>query len=79
MLVFNATGGHIRDGAQFVQFLGAYLAAALAADGNIIAPAGNPNHAIFLAQAPGNAAIDVVTGDPWRTSDTTRLALTIEA
>jgi len=79
MLVFSATGGHIREGDQGVQFLGAYCTAAIATDGNIIAPAGTPNHAIFLAHTPGNAVIDVVTGDPWRAFDTTRLALIIEA
>ena len=78
MLIFSATGGHIRDGARSVQFLGAYLTAVLALDGNIIAPAGNPNRTIFLAQAPGGATIDVVTGDPWRAFDTTKFELTIE-
>jgi hypothetical protein len=79
LLVFSATGGHIRDGAEFVKFLGAYFTAALAPDGNIVSPAGTPNHAIFLTQAPGNAVIDVVTGDPWRAFDMTKLTLTIMA
>jgi hypothetical protein len=78
LLVFSATGGHILSGSDAVLFLGPFLTGTLGKDGKIITPIGTPNTVVFLARGSGMATVDVVTGDPWRTFDTTTLALTIE-
>jgi hypothetical protein len=79
LLVFGATGGHIRSGADLVQFLGPFITGTLQNNGKVITPMGTPHTVMFLCRGPGQATIDVVTGDPWRTFETTTLNLTIEA
>jgi hypothetical protein len=78
VLVFGATGGHVRSGGDAVEILGAFLSSVLGDNGRILSPMGAPNAVLFLARRPGRATIDVVTGDPWRTSQTTTLDLTVE-
>jgi hypothetical protein len=79
LLVFGATGGHVRSGPEVVQFLGPFLTGTVGKDGKVITPMGTPSTVIFLARGAGTATIDVVTGDPWKTFDTTTLALEAEA
>ena len=79
LLVFVATGGHIRSGADLVQFFGPFINGILGNDGKVITPMGAPHTVMFFCRGPGHANIDVVTGDPWRTFETTPLTLTIEA
>jgi hypothetical protein len=38
---------------------------------------GAPNVIFFLARRPGQATINIVTGDPWRDTETTILKLTV--
>jgi hypothetical protein len=78
VLVFGATGGQVRSGGDAVEVLGALLTAVLGDDGRILSPSGAPNTVLFLARRCGRARIDVVTGDPWRTSQTIMLDLTVE-
>jgi hypothetical protein len=79
LLAFDATGGHIRSGPDLVQFLGPFIIGTLQNDGKVITPMGNPHTVMFLCRGSGQANIDVVTGDPWRTFETITLRLTIEA
>ena len=77
-LMFAASGGHIRSGAEVVQIIGPFLSAVLGTNGEIVSPMGPPNAIIFLAHHPGGATIDVVTGDPFHAPHTTPLHLTVE-
>jgi hypothetical protein len=77
--VFAATGGRIRSGPEAVQFLGPFLTATLGKDGKIIAPIGAPNTVMILARSPGQAIIDVITGEPWKNFDTTTLVIVIDS
>jgi hypothetical protein len=78
LIIFSGTGGHIRSGADVVELLGPFLTSTLTDDGQIISPMGTPNKVMFLARSGGRASIDVVTGDPWRTFNTTTLEIIIE-
>jgi hypothetical protein len=78
VLVFAATGGHVRSGQNVVELLGAFVTGVLGDDGQILSPAGAPNAVLFLARQPGRAMIDVVTGDPWHASKSTTLEITVE-
>ncbi len=78
VLVFGATGGHVYSGAEVVEILGPFLPGVLGDDGQILSPMGAPNAVLFLARRPGRATIDVVTGDPWHTPETTALGITVE-
>jgi hypothetical protein len=78
LLIFGATGGHIRSGADIVQFLGPFLPSTIQKDGKVISPMGTPNTVMFLARGPGTATIDVVTGDPWGKSEIVLLSIVIE-
>ena len=78
VLVFGATGGHVRSGAEVVEILGPFLPGVLGDDGRILSPAGAPNAVLFLARRPGRATIDVVTGDPWHAPQTAPLDITVD-
>lgn len=77
VLLFHATGGQVRSGADVVELVGTLLSAVVGNNGTIVTPAGAPNTVLFRAQRPGRAIIDVVTGDPWRAPQTTTLHITV--
>jgi len=79
VLLFRATGGLVRSGADIVELLGPFLPALLGDDGNILTPMGPPNAVLFRARRPGQAVIDVVTGDPFNSPQTTALTITVES
>jgi len=78
LLVFEASGGHVRSGAQSVELLGAFLRSVVGDDGRVLSPQGAPNAVVFLARRPGPAEIDVVTGDPWHGPETVPVRVTVE-
>lgn len=71
VLRFAAAGGHVRTG-KGVELIGIFNHGVLGTDGRVLSPMGAPGIVLFVAKAPGIAAIDVVTGDPWK-SPTTRI------
>ena len=77
VLWFVASGGHVREGDEIVQMLGPFLPGFPGPAGEIVSPAGPPSAVFFLVRAPGNAVIDVVTGDPWRNPRTTVLRIIV--
>ncbi|MBL1202442.1 MAG: hypothetical protein FWK04_26080 [Nostoc sp. GBBB01] len=78
VLMFGATGGHVQSGANVVEILGPFSPGLLGDNSEILSPMGAPNAIMFLARHPGRAIIDVVTGDPWYSSQTTTLEMIIE-
>ena len=80
LLLVRATGGAVVAGGGAVEALGAFGAAALARDGNVLAAMGGPDAVLFLARVPGQARIEVVRGDPWHgPRQTARINITVEA
>jgi hypothetical protein len=79
VLVFSASGGHVRSGAGVIEILGAFIPGVLRENGEIVSPMGAPNTVLFLARRPGRATIDVVTGDPYHASRSTTLEITVES
>lgn len=77
LLVFEASGGHVRSGAEAVELLGAFLRSVVGDDRQVLSPLGAPNAVVFLARRPGSAKIDVVTGDPWHGSKTVPLEIIV--
>ena len=77
VLLFQATGGRVRSADDVVEMLGPFLSAVLGNDGSILAPMGHPNIVLFRARQPGEARIDVVTGDPFHTPMTTALCIIV--
>ena len=78
LLVFRATGGHIHAGAEAVELLGPFIPGILGENGAIVSPMGPPNSVLFLARRPGQATVDVVTGDPWYSPKRTTLNIVVE-
>jgi hypothetical protein len=79
VLLFRAAGGRVRSGGDVVELLGSFLPAVLGDDGTILTPMGPPNTVLCRARQPGRAQIDVVTGDPFHTPQTTTLGITVES
>ena len=77
LLVFGGTGGYVRSGQTVLEMLGAFLPGVLVENGQILSPAGFPNSVVFLARHPGQAVIDVVTGEPFRAPQTTQLHIIV--
>ncbi len=65
LLLVRATGGRVLEGAETLQALGTFGAAALAPDGQVLAAAGEPAAVAFLARMPGTARIEVMRGGPF--------------
>jgi hypothetical protein len=65
VLLFHASGGHVRSGGTAIELVGPLLTAVLGDDGTILTPMGAPNVILFRAHGPGESTIDIVTGDPW--------------
>jgi hypothetical protein len=78
VLVFAATGGHVRSGTDAVEMLGAFVPGVLGTHGEVLSPAGAPSSVLFRARRAGKAVIDVVTGDPWRAPHATVVELIID-
>jgi hypothetical protein len=79
MVLFRAAGGRVRSGEAVVELLGPFLTAVVGDDGNIVTPMGPPNTVLFRSRQIGRARIDVVMGDPFDTSQTTALEITVES
>ncbi|WP_328524042.1 hypothetical protein [Kribbella sp. NBC_00359] len=77
VLQFAASGGHVREGAA-VEIVGIFVVSVLGTDGRVLTPAGPPNAVLFHAGKPGRAAIDVVIGDPWRSSVSRIVTVVVE-
>jgi hypothetical protein len=78
MLVFKASGGRVQSGSDAIEILGPFVPGALGDDGKVLSPMGSPGTVFVLARRLGQASIDIITGDPWRSPQTTRLAICIE-
>lgn len=78
LLTCGASGGHVRSGAGIVEMLGPFLPGVLTESGEALSPEGAPNTVLFLARRPGQAEIDVVTGDPWRAPRAIPLQITVD-
>jgi hypothetical protein len=78
VLLFHATGCHVRLGRDVVEPLGPLVTAVLGDNGNILTPIGPPNIVMFRAKGPGEAKVELVTGDPFRAPVTTGLHITVE-
>lgn len=82
-LWFAATGGrvHSGDGAtstDAIERLGPFLQGVMGPAGQVLSPAGPPNAVLFLARRPGRARIGIMTGDPWHSSRTATVDVTVE-
>lgn len=78
VLWFVATGVRIQSGGNVVQMLGPFMAAFLGPAGQIVSPQGPPSSVFVLARAPGQATIEIITGDPWSGSRTTAAEVIVE-
>jgi hypothetical protein len=78
VLAFAATGGRVRSGGEAVELLGAFVPAVIGGGGQILSPSGAPNTVLFRARGTGRSRIDVVTGDPWRASESATLEILVE-
>jgi hypothetical protein len=77
LLKFWASGGHVESGAEVCEMVGPFLTGVIGLNDELISPEGAPNVIMFLARRPGEATIVIVTGDPWHTTQTTRLHLSV--
>lgn len=78
LLLFRASGGHVTAGEGVVERLGPYTSALAGAGGEVLAPMGPPNTVLFAARQPGQATIDVVTGDPFYSAQATAIEIEVE-
>ena len=77
VLLFHASGGHVRSGGEAVELLPPLLSAVLGEDGTVVAPQGAPNTLLVRAHRPGRATLEVLGGDPWHAPQATSLAILI--
>jgi hypothetical protein len=77
VLRFAASGGRVIAGTS-VGLLGIYTTAVVGTDGRVMAPMGSPGVVMFQAREPGNTEIDVIAGDPYRSTSPQRLSITVE-
>ena len=78
VLLFHATGGRVESGADAVDLLPPLLSAVVGTDGTVLAPAGAPNIVLVRVGHPGQARLELVTGDPWHGAQPTTIDVTVE-
>jgi hypothetical protein len=78
LLQFNASGAHILAGADRVENLGSFLPGLMLTNGEILSPLGAPSKVMVLARFPGNAEVEIITGDPWYSIEKKKIELLIE-
>ena|SRR5438874_5356864 len=78
VLLLHAPGASVESGAGFIELIGPLLPAVLGDNGQIFVPEGGPNTVLFRAVKAGEAQIDVVQGDPWRSSRAVSLTVRVE-
>lgn len=78
VLLFKAAGCGVREGEAFVDILGPFLPAILVDHGEILTPQGPPNTVLVRALNPGQAVLDVITGNPFYETRTAAWAIMVE-
>ncbi len=78
VLVFQATGARISDCASALEILGPFVSAVVGSNGAVLAPMGSPNTVLVRACGPGQASLELFTGDPFHDRRTTTLHITID-
>jgi hypothetical protein len=79
VLRVRASGGRIASGGDVVEMLGPLIDAVVGNDGTVLTPMGAPNVVLVRARRPGQATIEVITGDPWRRAQATTLVITVKS
>lgn len=77
VLMFSASGGRIQAGSEVLELLGSFVPGLLQEAGEIVSPMGAPGTVMFRARGPGQATIQVITGDPWYGSTTQTLEVQV--
>jgi hypothetical protein len=76
ILLFHGAGGHIRSGEETIEMLGPFRSAIVGDESKILTPAGPPNTVLFRVRQPGQAVIDIITGDPFHSPKITTVQIT---
>lgn len=79
LLRFHASGGRVVDGGATLRLLGTFRPAVLSTADTVLSPEGGPTMVVLWAVEPGSAAVEVMTGDPWRATRTSRLEVLVSA
>jgi hypothetical protein len=78
LLVFSAVGGRMNTSDPALRCLGAFMRAVVGTNRAVLEPMGLPNALVFEARQRGQAAIDVISGDPFGATSTTALLIIVE-
>jgi hypothetical protein len=76
VLRFAASGGRVREG-EAVELVGVFSTAAVGLDGNLLTPAGAPDVVLFRAVRPGQATLEVMSGDPFHSAQAVTMTLSV--
>jgi hypothetical protein len=83
VLCLSATGGWVRDVTDetskpaVLELVGAYVQSIVGPAGEIVSPAGPPTILLVVARQAGTGVVDLVTGDPWQSAQTSALRITV--
>lgn len=78
VLVLRASGARIDAGSNAVDVLGAFSAAMLGDNGEVLAAMGAPGTVLLQARQPGDASITVIGGDPFHAPRTTIVRISVQ-
>lgn len=78
VLLIRATGARLRSGGVAVEVLGPFLQAVVGTSGDVVSPEGPPSVVLVRARRPGAAAIELISGDPWRRARASSLDVAIK-
>jgi hypothetical protein len=79
LLCFYAVGGRVNSGGASLEKLGPFQQAVIGEQGDVIAAQGAPNRVLFLARRPGQASVDITTGDPWGSTQNVQLEIVVQS
>ena len=76
VLRFAASGGRVREG-EAVELVGVFSSAAVGLDGSLLSPSGAPDAVLFRAVRPGQATLEVMSGDPFHAAQAVTMTLSV--
>ena len=77
MLRFNASGGRLLGNNSVLEWVGNFSTAVLGTNGEVVSAVGGPNTVYVRAVSGGSSMIEVIGGDPWHSSGSTRVKIEV--
>jgi hypothetical protein len=78
VIELRASGARLQDNTTVLEIAGFFTRSVVGNNYEVLTPIGAPNTVLILVHGPGEAIVEVITGDPWRSTKISHLQVTVE-